>query len=143
MYCEVDGSEVRPEAISHRELGFGQSVEIPTRPYIVMYGIAEACGLLASSYAEWIEEMKADNERTGDTYPEWLHALGYPSLDVIARRPVAFGQMIQGFLYANLFRLSLAGQDHESELKWIINDIRTATCQGGMVVVRGAAYRKA
>lgn len=142
MHCEVNGESTPVQWISYRELGFGESVEVPLYPYVLNYGITEIRDLIAADANDFVRDMKADYEQTGDSSPRFLHDLGYPMIDILVQHERAFCETIRIFLYSELFRRSFPAAPPYRDMRWIINSVEMIRCQGGVIEVLGQAFRK-
>jgi hypothetical protein len=142
MICEVNGEPTPTQLVSYREPGFGGPVELPLYQYTLKYNISEMCGLIAEDVNAFVQDMKLDFEKTGDPQPQYLHDLGYPSIDILVRHEAEFCQMIQTYLYSELFRRSFPWPPPYRDVRWIINSIDTVRCRGGVVEVVGQVFRK-
>src|SRR3974390_2797378 len=89
MMIQIISQFVTPDAVSYREIGFGEKpTGIPLSDYRLDYPITEMLVLLRPAYDAWIRDQRADDEATGDPYPGYFHDLGYPQLDDFAKHPV-------------------------------------------------------
>lgn len=141
MNCEVNGEPTPNNWISYREPGFGGPVELPLYPYSLKYDLIEVLDLIAEDANAFVEDMKHDYEQTGDSYPHYLHDLGYPSIEILIQHEAAFCETIRAFLPSELLRRSFPGFPHE-DLRWLINSVDAVRCHNGCVEVIGQAFRK-
>jgi hypothetical protein len=142
MICEVNDQPVLAETVGYREIGFDEPVNVPLWPYRLSYGITEVCDLIAEDYRAWVQEMRADFEASKDPYPEYLHNLGFPSLDVLVQHEADFCRTIQKFLFWDLLRRSFPWSAAGRDVQWIMNSIDSVSCHDGAVEVVGQVFRK-
>lgn len=142
MLCEINGEPVLAHWISYRELGFGGPVELPLYPYTLKFDLTEIRGLIAEDANAFVQDMKIDFEQTGDSYPQYLHDLGYPSIDKLVQHESAFCETIQRYLYSDLFGHCFPWSTPYRDVRWIINNIDAVRGHGGVIEVLGQVFRK-
>jgi hypothetical protein len=141
MICRISDQPVSPAAITYRELGFGQEVDLPLHPYQIVYGRSEFTDLLAKDYDELIEELKRDDQATGDS--DFFRELGYPTLPILIDHPDRLSDAIIWYLWIDLLPLTFPNKaGAEQNWKWVINSIDKVEVQNETVVVRGKVYVK-
>lgn len=135
----VDGKPVPGEYLFWRELNFGQTVQLKLVKYEIHYPTNEFVTILQQPYSEWLSEMRADFEQTGDTDPEYLQRLDYPSLDVLMRHPEELSSAIKVYLYRDLFDQAFRSFPLEAA-RWIINTVDDVAVGKDSIVVAGLAF---
>ncbi|VTR97040.1 unnamed protein product [Tuwongella immobilis] len=142
MICEVNNEPTPAHWISYAELGFNGPVELPVYPYTLRYDFNELRDLIALDADDFVLAMKQDYEQTGDTYPQYLHDLGYPLIDVLAQHEDAFCETIKTWLHSELLGHCFPWKHPYEEVRWVICSVDTVRCRGGSVEVLGQAFRK-
>ncbi|AWM36232.1 hypothetical protein GobsT_59860 [Gemmata obscuriglobus] len=142
MICEVNGEPALAYWISYLELGFGGPVERQLYPYALKFEVAEVCGLIAVDANTFVQEMKLDFERTSDSYPQYLHDLGYPSIDNLVQNEGAFCETIRRYLYSELFGRCFPWSPPYRDVRWIISSVDAVRAHSGVIEVLGQAFRK-
>lgn len=142
MICEVNNEPTPAHWISYLELGFNGPVELPLYPYTLTYDLAEVFRLIAEDYHGWAQETKKDNEKIGDTYPQYLHDIGYPTIDILVQHEDAFCETIRTWLHSELLSHCFPWKHPYRDVCWVICSVDTVRCRGGSVEVFGQAFRK-
>ncbi len=142
MICEVNGELIPAHRISYLELGFNGPVELPLYPYKLRCNLTEVRDLIAEDANDFVLDMKYDYEQTGDSYPQYLHDLGYPLIDRLVQHEDAFCETIRGYLYSELFARSFSGGPPYLDVRWIICSVDTVRCHCGGIEVLGQAFQK-
>ncbi len=141
MICRIDGQPVAAAAITYRDLGFGQPVELPLHDYQIVYDRKEFTDLLAADYVELRDDQKADDEATGDPWPRYFRELGYPSLEELLGHPGYLEDTVSRYLWDDLLSLTFpAKPGAETSWKWVINSIDKVEVKNQSVVIRGKVF---
>src|SRR5258706_6474722 len=141
MICRVSEQIVPPESISYRVLGFGQTPDLPLRPYSLEYASSEILELLKDDYFEWLRDMRQDFELTGDRYAiEYLIDQNYPPIEKLYEQPNHFSSAIRIFFYRDLFEKSFTNSGET--FRWVINDIDRIDVSPRAIVIEVKAYER-
>jgi len=142
MICEVNNVPTPAHWIGYLELGFNGFVEPPVFPYTLRYELAELCNLIAEDANDFVLAMKQDSEQTGDTYPQYLHDLEYPTIDILVQHEEAFCETVKTWLHSELLSHCFPWKHPYQDVRWVICSVDTVRCRSGSVEVLGQAFRK-
>lgn len=128
------------EKIGYREFGFGKKVNLNTCSYLIKIAKDKFVNLMESIYDECIEELRRDDEITGEFDPPFPGATGYPPLKVfIEEHKEAFTEFFRTYFEWDFLSLLLS---NENEPIYVINSIDSIEITDSSVIVTGEAYKR-
>jgi hypothetical protein len=143
MICRIDGQPVPLTAITYRELGFGQPVDLPLHDYQIIYDRKEFTDLLQADYEELLADQRHDDERTNDPHPRYFRELAYPPLEEFLKHPDYLSDAIIWYLWDDLLSLTVPTEPGvENSWKWVINSIDKAEVKDETVIITGKVFAR-
>ncbi|RLC09398.1 MAG: hypothetical protein DRI57_22180 [Deltaproteobacteria bacterium] len=128
------------ENVGYREFGFGKEVTLDTCSYLIEIPKYEFINLMNTTYSDCIDELKKDDEITGEFDPPFPGATEYPSLEVfIEDHKEAFVEFFKIYFETDFLSLLFS---NKNDPVYVINSVDNIEITDASVIVSGKAYKK-
>lgn len=126
--------------MGYREFGFGKKVDPDTCSYLIEIPKDKFINLMRSIYDECVDELRKDDEITGEFDPPFPGATEYPSLEVfVEEHKEAFAEFFRIYFETDFLSLLFS---NENDPVYVINSVDNFQITGSSVIVSGEAYKK-
>jgi len=126
--------------IGYREFGFGKRLELYTCDYLIEIPKERFINLMRSIYDACVDELRKDDEITGEFDPPFPGATEYPPLEVfVEEHKEAFVEFFRIYFETDLLSLLFSNKNNPV---YVINSVDNFQITGSSVIVSGEAYKK-
>ncbi len=137
----VDGNSIDSSEITFSQFSFGKGEGFDALSYEIKIAKGDFLKKIAPIYDDGVEELKEDDEVTGEFEPPYPGATDYPSLSEFIDIE---GTYLYEYLYAyhKFDILGIALDEDNDAANYIIKSMNSIECVDGDIVVKGAAIKR-
>jgi hypothetical protein len=126
--------------IAYREFGFGKAADLDTSAYLLKIPKDEFVSLMQNLYDGCIEELKQDDEITGEFDPPFPGADAYPPPeDFVESHRQAFAEFFRIYFETDFLSLLFSNR---GGYRYIINSVDHAEVGEESVIIGGEVFRR-
>lgn len=140
MKITLSGKILDSRCFTYRDIGFNKQVDLPLFHWQAELEMSHFLTVMKPIYDECIEELKKDDELTGEFDPPFPGAESYPELEpFVANKFQEFVSFFRVYFVSDfLSNFFNAGDDWE----YVINSIDDIGRKDGLLMFKGQAYKR-
>ena len=140
MKCLIGGKQYSKSKILYRQLGFGENdVQKPIHRYEMILTLDEFSHIIESAYEEYLEDLRTDEQLTGEPDDVGLKELDYPSFMIALSENKKFlALFVKEYLFFELLERCF-GKNSEADCQFVINTLDDVEI-GHTVKFRGEVF---
>jgi hypothetical protein len=137
----VDGNNIYSNEITFSQFSFGKGEGFDVFPYEIKIAKEDFLEKITPMYDAGVEELKEDDEVTGEFEPPYPGATDYPSLSKFIDIE---GTYLYEYLYAyhKFDILGIALYEDNDVADYIIKSLNSIECVDGDIVIKGTAIKR-
>jgi len=140
MLAKVDDHPVAPEALWWPAMNFNQfRWNGSIGRYELVLPRADFVERLSAAHAQCMRDLQKDDRIAADPEPSPLRDVGYPSLNQVLNNAEARFELIEVFLYRDVFESFLPHLPSRAA-SFMINSVEDVAASPDSVVIRGRGY---
>lgn len=140
MFAKVGDNPAVPDTLWWPAMSFNQfrwdgtigryELELPRADFVQRLG---------GAYSQCVRELKEDDQLVADQEPSPLRDAGYPSLDAVLDNAEARFELVEMFMYREVFEAFLP-HPPSAAARFMINSVEEVAASRESVVIRGRGY---
>ena len=140
MKIALSGKNIDSNKFTYRDVGFGKQVDLPLYQWEAKLGQFDFFTAMRPIYDECINDLKRDDEITGEFDPPFPGAETYPDLESFVSNNF---QEFVIFFRAYFISDFLSHFFNESDdWEYVINSIDEISRMNGVLIFKGLAYKR-